>query len=231
MKTTRLLLLVAAVSALLGACSRNQPPGTPPTTNQPDSNVNAGAETVKVTGTVTDPAGNPLAGATVEYWSYTGSVLRPNALEMQKQMATMADGAFALQVSRGTGFLLARKTGLAPAWRQLNQQINSGGETDQRLALTPPTSLAGVVVDESNQPVAAAEVFVVMAVSEVTLENGARTFNYLSGKFERQLFTAHTDTAGHFRIENFPTNAAAALEIQSSGKAMRQSPPDSFSFD
>jgi protocatechuate 3,4-dioxygenase beta subunit len=230
MKTTRQVLLVAAVSALLGACSRTQTPEPPQTTNQPAPNAstNAGEQTLKFSGTITDAAGNPLAGATVEYWSYSGPL---NQLQMKEQLTTRADGAFALQVSRSTGFLLAQKPGLAPAWRQLNQQLNPAGETEQRLALTPPASLAGVVVDESNQPVANIEVFVAIAASEISLENGGRTFSYLRGNLARDCFAAHPDAAGHFRIENFPTNANAALAVRSSGKALRQSPQESISFD
>jgi protocatechuate 3,4-dioxygenase beta subunit len=226
MKTTRQFLLIAAISALLGACSRTQSPESPPTSQQ--RAPAADTQTLKYSGTVTDAAGNPLAGATVEYWGYAGPL---NQLQMKEQLTTRSDGAFALQVSRGTVFLLARKTGLASAWKQSNQQLNSGGVTNQLLALTPPALLAGVVVDESKQPVTNAEVFVAMAASEISLENGSRMFNYINGKPARDCFAARTDAAGHFRIENFPTNANAVLAVRSPGKALRLSPMESISYD
>jgi protocatechuate 3,4-dioxygenase beta subunit len=233
MKPTRQLLLAAAISALLGACSRQQPPETKQTASPPASNVdartaNTAGDMVKVSGTVTDAAGKPLAGATVEYWDYPGPM---NEWQKKNQSVTRADGAFAVEETRSTGFLLARRTGLAPAWKQLTPQINPAGETDVRLALTPPSTLAGVVVDESNQPVTNAEVFAAIAVNEILLENGGRSFSYLRGKLARDTFGARTDKAGHFRIEDFPGNVNAMLAVSSPGKTLRQTASDSISID
>jgi protocatechuate 3,4-dioxygenase beta subunit len=228
MKTTRQILLIAAVFALLAVCSRAQRAETPQTTNQRASNANAGAETLKCSGAVTDADGNPLAGATVEYWSYEGPL---NELRMKSRFTTRDDGAFALEVSRDIGFLLAQKTRLGPAWRQLTPQLNPAGEADQRLALSPPSALAGTVMDESNRPVANAAVFATIAASEISLENGGRMFSYLRGKIARECFGARTDAAGHFRIENFPTNASAMLAVSAPGKALRQAAMDSVSYD
>jgi len=120
---------------------------------------------------------------------------------------------------------------MAPAWKRLGQPFNPADETEVRLVLTPPAVLAGVVVDEANKPVANAEVSVAKAVREISPEDGARSFNYFTGKLAHDCFAAHTDAAGRFRIENFPTNATATLAVQSPGKALRQSPQDSGVFD
>ncbi len=130
MKTTRQFLLVAAVSALLGACSRTQTPEPLQTVIQPAPA--AGAQKINCSGTVTDTAGNPVAGATVEYWRYEGNGFQPSEPELEKQITTGADGAFGFEVSRDTGFLLARKPGLAPAWKQLNQPFNPATETENK---------------------------------------------------------------------------------------------------
>ena len=130
-----------------------------------------------------------------------------------------------------SGFLLARKPGLAPAWKQLGQPFNPAGETEERLVLTPPAALAGVVVDEADKPVANAEVSVAMAISEMSPQDGARTFNYITGKPAHDCFAARTDAAGRFRIENFPTNATAILAVQAPGKALRPSSQDSAGLD
>jgi hypothetical protein len=79
------------------------------------------------------------------------------------------------------------------------------------------------VVDEGDRPVANAEVSVTMAFGDMSSENGARSFNYFTGKPARDCFSAHTDGAGHFRIENFPTNAGAILAVRSPGKVLQPS--------
>jgi protocatechuate 3,4-dioxygenase beta subunit len=70
MKTTRQFLLVSAVSVLLGSCMH-------PQTQERLQNViqrapDTDAQKINCSGTVTDSAGSPLAGATVEYWRYEG---------------------------------------------------------------------------------------------------------------------------------------------------------------
>jgi protocatechuate 3,4-dioxygenase beta subunit len=229
MKMTRQFLLVSAASVLMGFCALAQTQQRLQTIIQkaPDTGSNAAAQKLTRSGTVTDAAGNPLAGATVEYWRYEGRL----HLELKQQSITGTNGVFEFPVSRTMGFLLARKPGMAPAWKRLGQPFNPADETEVRLVLTPPAVLAGVVVDEANKPVANAEVSVAKAVREISPEDGARSFNYFTGKLAHDCFAAHTDAAGRFRIENFPTNATATLAVQSPGKALRQSPQDSGVFD
>jgi protocatechuate 3,4-dioxygenase beta subunit len=193
-----------------------------------DASANADATPLKVSGTITDGPGNPLAGATVEYWRYEGNGFRPSEPKLEKQTTTGTDGAFGIEVSRDVGFLLARKPGMAPGWGQsgwgqLNQGFNRIRETGNHIVLTPPGTLAGFVADEGDRPVANAEVSVTMAMSDMSSENGARSFYYFTGKPARDCFSAHTDGAGHFRIENFPTNAGAILAVRSPGKVLQPS--------
>ena len=142
---------------------------------------------------------------------------------MKRQITTGTNGTYEFQVSRATVLLLARKPGLAPAWQQLNRGNTSGPDLQAHLMLTPPGVLAGVVVDEAGKPVANAGVSVARAACEVSQEDGARSFNYITGKAAHDCFAARTDAAGHFRIGNFPTNATAALIVQCAGKVMDQS--------
>jgi hypothetical protein len=231
MTTARQFLLVSAAAAVLGVGARAQTPERAAVQQTAEAGTNAVAPTFNCSGTVTDAAGLPLAGATVEYWRYEGNPFLVNVLELKSQFTTESNGAFQFQVSRASGILLARKPGLAPAWQRLNQPFNSIPDLDQHLALTPPRTLAGVVVDEADKPVANAGVSAAAVRCDISLEDGSRSFNYLLGKSARDCFAARTDADGRFRIENFPSNAAAGLTVQSPGKVLRQSPENSFNYN
>ena len=198
---TRQFLLVTVAAAFLGA--------------------SATAQELKRSGTVTDAAGHPLAGATVEYWGGLQSL--GNGADLKGQTTTDTNGAFELQIPMGVGILLAQKAGLAPSWNMFGQPFNNLRDTEEHFVLAAPGTLAGVVVDESDKPVANAGVFVSMAVIQISPEENVQTIHYLMGKAAHDCFSARTDAAGHFRIENFPTNATASLTVQAPGKAMRQS--------
>ena len=179
MKTTRPLFLAAAACWSARACPfarRSAPAGN-------------GTNTARFSGTVNDVAGNPIAGATVEYWHYGEiRILSSGIPDGKADRHRGADGAFSFQVSSGVGVLLAQKPGLAPAWKLLNQMPNAARETEGKLVLTPPGTLAGVVMDESNRPVANAEVFVTMAVGERSHNNGVMVFNACSANRRATIF-------------------------------------------
>ena len=65
MKTTRQLFFVAAVSALLGACSRTQSPETPQTVTQQNTPAHDSAGPQKITGIARRPDGQPAPGLAV----------------------------------------------------------------------------------------------------------------------------------------------------------------------
>ena len=161
MKTTRQFLLVFAASVVMGVSSHAQTPKRVVVRPVPATAPNADAPQYNCAGIVTDSAGQPLAGATVEYWRYEGNPALSNGLESKEQVTTETNGAFKFSVSRSAGFLLARKPGLAPAWKQLGQPFGPAQESQDslKLVLTPPTTLSGMVVDEADKPVANAEVF------------------------------------------------------------------------
>ena len=233
MNMTRKILLVTAVSvfASLGVPAQTQQRLQAIIQRAPDPGTPAATQQLNCSGTVTDAAGHPQAGATVEYWRYEGNPLLANSLELNKQITTGANGAFEFPMKRGMGFLLAQKPGLAPAWKQLGQPYNPAGETEIRLVPAPPAALAGVVVDEADKPVAHAGVSVAAAVCEISGEEGTRSINYFSGKPARDCFAARTDAAGRFRIENFPANATATLAVQAPGKTLRSSSQDFAGFN
>ncbi|HTY88922.1 MAG TPA: carboxypeptidase regulatory-like domain-containing protein [Candidatus Acidoferrum sp.] len=223
MKTLRQCLLVFAASAVMAVGAHAQTLERLQTVirRDPGNSPNSAAQSTNYSGTVTDAAGHPLAGATVEYWRYEGIGPMQNHLELKQKVTTGTNGVFELPVSPAVGFLLARKPGLAPAWRQLGQPFNTAPGTEPRLLLTSPGALAGAVVDETDQPVTGAVVEVVMAATEIPFEGGGPSFNFFNGPPARDCFTARTDAAGHFRIDGFPTNASAILTVQSPGKVLR----------
>src|ERR1017187_6299744 len=102
MKMTRQFLLVSAASVLMGFCALAQTQQRLQAIIQraPDAGSNAAAQKLTRSGTVTDAAGNLLAGATVENWRYEGNPFLATVLELKKQITTGADGAFEFQVSR-----------------------------------------------------------------------------------------------------------------------------------
>jgi protocatechuate 3,4-dioxygenase beta subunit len=228
MKTIRQFLLVSAAAVLLGVNTHAQTSERVAVQKTPDAGTNAAAQKSNCSGTVTDAAGNPLAGATVAYWRYEENPFLANRLKLENQIITETNGVFEFQVARASGFLLAQKSGLAPAWKQLDQRFSPvrAAQEKLKLVLAPPAALAGVVVDEADKPVANAEVSVAMAISEIPQEDAVRIFNYITGKPVHDCFAARTDAAGHFRIENFPTNASAVLAVQFPGKVLSNSQPE-----
>ena len=177
------------------------------------------AGTPPLTGKVVDASGQPLAGVAVELYQYDRSrAFEPGDLEMREHATTGTNGGFEFHVSRSPGWLVARKPGLALAWKQITPA--SGAEA--RLIMTPPTVLAGLVVDEADKPVGGVEVYVAAAFNS-TEEGGRQVSSYLTGKPARRAFTVRTTAEGRFRIEGFPTDASASLMVQAPGMALRQS--------
>ena len=186
-----------------------------------------------VKGKTVDAAGHAVAGVVVQEYGYRQSLLNRFELESGHQATSDAKGDFELRISRASAlpqtpvFLIARKPGLAAAWTQF--MALSG--TDPRLVLTPPSFLAGSVVDEADKPVAGANVSVAAAYAETLGDGSNRSFNYLSDKPARDLFTAKTGADGRFRIEGFPTNASAALLAETPGKVLRSTGQQFFNPD
>jgi len=181
-------------------------------------------------GRVVDAEGHPVAGAMVARYEFAEAYLsRPGAdWELKQQVTTPRDGSFDLALPRTQAVFLVTKAGLAPAWRQswnARQDL-----TNQQLVATSPKGLAGVVVDEADKPVSDAQVYVSIAITETALPGGARTFNHLSGKIARNLFSARTGSDGRFRLEGLP-DAGVDLAVQATGKALPNSGRESVGPD
>ena len=204
-----------AAQRLQSVIQRLSGPAGPAGTNAPG--------TLRCAGTVVDADGKPVAGALVECYQSGGLARQFGGVDMEvkQRVTTGTNGAYEFQVSPGAPMLLARKPGLAPAWIQHWNPVSD--MTGEHLVLTPPTTLAGVVVDEADKPVADAEVWVSTAYGEWQSENGATSYSgYLNGKEARECFSTRTTAEGKFVVQGFPTNAAADLAVCKPGKVLRE---------
>jgi hypothetical protein len=184
-------------------------------------------ETFRIAGTAVDTAGKPVAGAVVECLQedILGLPIGGRDMVVTQRLTTGTNGAFEFRVSPRTTVLLGRKPGLAPAWTQywsLTKDL-----TDERLTFAPPTTLAGVVVDEADKPVADAEVSVSIACSVNRKEEDDSSWGYLSGRAARECFSARTAADGKFVLHDFPSNAGTFLAVTKPGKALRESARES----
>jgi uncharacterized GH25 family protein len=170
---------------------------------------------------VVDTEGRPVPGATVECYKqqHNRSIILFD-LELQQRATTSANGTVVFKADRAGVLVLARKSGFAPVWRQWLQPLL--GEVEEPVTLTSPTELRGTVVDEADQPVPDAEVWLVVGLCEARMDVNSTTFTYLGGKVARDLFSTRTASDGRFRLEGFPTNVTADLAVFKPGKTLRQ---------
>jgi protocatechuate 3,4-dioxygenase beta subunit len=173
------------------------------------------------TATVVDDQGRPVSGATVDSYYYIQSSgwfgYRDQEPEQTQHTVTDSNGVFVVLSSPGATLSVVKKAGLATAWKTWSDIIPDSSEP---VVLSAPTSLAGTVLDESNQPVAGAEVW----VTEATIGDGyGREVqeNRLFDKPARDCFSALTAADGRFRIANFPAGGQAGLAAKMAGKAQR----------
>ncbi len=187
------------------------------------ASISLAQSNVKYAGTVVDAQGRPVAGATVDcYYSpapsrsaFWGS---DEPTEFKQQLLTDSNGAFVVSSSPGTTLVVVKKAGFAPVW---HNWMPGSEAPHPSLVLSPPTTLAGAVLDENDRPVAGVRVW----VSDATLgEPNTREAwdNPLGGKAARDYFSATTDAQGLFRIENFPPGAQAGLSASKDGKAQQK---------
>ena len=173
------------------------------------------------TGTVVDAKGQPVAGATVEFYRDTSAVTFMSQDLVRKESATTDDkGAFSIAADSGVTVALVKKEGLAPGWKMFTFAL---GESEDPITLTAPAVLAGTVVDEAGNPVAEAEVWVSTAlqVPQGSPMTQKTMTSLIMGKPAHENFATHTTADGHFRIANFPANAQASLAVRKAGLTLR----------
>jgi uncharacterized GH25 family protein len=171
-------------------------------------------------GTVVDSRGKPVVDAVVECFHFPTRVVAGTPdIESKQFKASDTNGAYEFSVPSGAVTVVAKKPAFASGWK--TWQSAPEGEVSP-LVLAAPSTLAGIVVDENDHPVANAVVSV-SAAADRGKGDWAKQPNFLFGKAAKDLFSATTSADGHFRILNFPAGAQATLEITAPGKALRSS--------
>jgi protocatechuate 3,4-dioxygenase beta subunit len=231
---TILLGAIAALGIVTDASAAQRLQDVVPRVVAPEAQTTTNTpKTFRIAGTAVDADGKPVAGAVMEcYRAGSGGWMPvPADPELKQRVTTTTgtNGAFELRVPLGATEVLARKPGLAPAWAQYWNPTKD--LTEEHFVLTPPTTLAGVVVDEADKPVADAEVWVSMGFIERPMANGGTSYAYLGGKPGRECFSTRTAADGKFVIQGFPTNAAADLAVSKPGKVLRELPREYVSPD
>jgi carboxypeptidase family protein/AhpC/TSA family protein len=176
-------------------------------------------EKVKLTGEVTDEAGEPVAGATVEaYGIEHGSSRAGLVAERMASQETGADGAFSLEFqtapdARITGILVARKEGLALSWH--NWQAVRREAPPFSLVLGEPATLTGRVVDPDGRPIAGAEVRAMLMIEDRSSGTPRMAF----GAKGLEAWLATTGPDGAFRFTDVPADARAEYLVAAPGRA------------
>jgi protocatechuate 3,4-dioxygenase beta subunit len=171
------------------------------------------------TGTVVDDKRQPVAGATVDCYQDASSPAAYTAwnFALKEHGTTDSKGGFSVSAGDRVTLVVVKKEGLAPGWKSFT---SFSGESSAPVVLTTPTALAGVVVDETGQPVADAEVWVSRAMPAPEVE-GLAQGNMIAGKPARDCFSTRTSADGGFRIANFPAESQADLAARKAGTGQR----------
>jgi len=185
---------------------------------------------VKVLG----PAGRPVAGASVEY--YSGGEW-PDRGRLQRQAAYTSDDAGTVKfagTNRNSFFLVAHKAGLGLDWTAWQPGPESE-ENSVELTLTSAAAVSGTVQDAAGKPVPDARVWVSYAFRPGRRSGERATWSPLGSQLGRQYFSARTGADGGFRIEGLPSDAMLDLAVAKPGLALDQLPrtyvnPNSLQF-
>jgi beta-lactamase regulating signal transducer with metallopeptidase domain/protocatechuate 3,4-dioxygenase beta subunit len=210
-------LLAAALFAVIGAVCLTDAQLPKPAAGanpKPATNNAAGSSYV---GTVVDSQGRPVAGVTVACYRYqdynTGGGYWDREPELLQTTQTDGQGRFSIPASLDITFAVVKVAGLAPAWKTWSSKFD---DSPDPLVLSAPAALTGTVVDEQDQPVAGAEVWVAYAISGSEYDSAAGNSTLL-GQPARECFSARTGVDGRFRIEDFPANGVAVMAVSKPG--------------
>ena len=169
--------------------------------------------------TVVDEQNRPVAGASVDCHKTVNTAdpswfSEPNNTQLEEHSLTDAKGQFKLTNSANSIItVVVQKAGFSPVWVLFPKAV---WNTSEPLILAKPTVLEGTVFTPDHRPASDAQVWA-YTVHPNNWSEIRRSDNDLSGQTARELFSAKTDKAGHFRIENFPPESTASLGVTMAG--------------
>ncbi|UCF14897.1 MAG: carboxypeptidase regulatory-like domain-containing protein, partial [Phycisphaerales bacterium] len=184
---------------------------------QAQSSKNQETKQIKCTGKVVDEQNRPIADVNVALHEMIyNETASSYDTKLTGQVSTRTDGAFSFtrHIDTGVyryGYLIAEKEGWALGWANWRMQ---DGDTELEIKLSPPDTLAGVVVDSNNEPISQAEVSFYMLLIREGEER-----KYLSSGIAPKLFMVQTDGEGKFIFKNLPAKATADFLIKKTGHA------------
>jgi protocatechuate 3,4-dioxygenase beta subunit len=174
----------------------------------------ATAKSIRVAGQVVDYRAQPVQGATIILYSEPAQVRSVRrAFVKLAETRSSVDGRFELLAEKdgewppGTWWLLAYKKGLAMCWT--TQDL---GQRPSILRLSRVKPLGGVVVDETDRPVAGAKV-------QLCVKNELMEFGELPLPGPEDWHTRRTDKDGRFLFDNLPDDTTADFHVEAPGTA------------
>ncbi len=204
-----LLCVALAIVCMAGlATVRSQGTGVVQSSEDP--------EQITFTGKVVDGRGQPVAGVKVGLHTVSyGDAVQTYDVRLVQEVTTQADGAFSFSAVKSEqyqeGVILAQREGLATGWA--SWRMRQDQQHDIRLG--EPKQLSGAVVDEDNEPLADAKVFIASGkIGEKEDEQ-----QYLLGPVGRRLLTTKTDAAGKFTFVGLPAEASFEVGVEKPGYA------------
>ncbi len=167
-------------------------------------------ETVTITGRVSEPDGNPVAGCEV-----LAQYRRPDGLAAERTQSDAA-GAFAFALAdRDPQYpikVAARKPGLAVAW----QVVEDTGQVTLKLG-AEPVSCAGTVTDPEGNPIEGAQVFVVL-LKRTEKARSPDEFLRVNLFLKDEAFLSDgTDREGRFEVPDLPPEQHVTLTAVGEG--------------
>ncbi len=211
-------VLVAVLALTLlpmasAAPERAKSEGPSPTAAPSVGGAGIAADQITFSGRVTDPQGQPVAGAEVTLYQLTAGELGVlPKVEAIDRKTTGADGTYLFTAAKGTGAYredraIARKEGLSLGWAQWTMMADQR----QDIQLGQPAELAGDVVDEAGRPIAEADVHIALAkIGKGQDRRELRSTGFLRTK---------TDRNGHFVFADMPAGATFEFLVEGPGRA------------
>ncbi len=176
------------------------------------------AKEVTCTGKVVNVQGEPISDAKVKLYKVTISMETLSYdVELLKELTTKDDGTFTIETKvegdelSGQSMVLVEKEGLAIGWAnwRLRENLN-----DVEIKLEQAKLLTGTVVDDTDKPIADAEV----GIAFMFVRTGEQP-RYLIGGLSLEPLMAKTNAEGKFTFDRIPGDATLEFVVKKSGRA------------